>query len=175
MRVINDIEWQALNTPRQDTLVDHKRALEKADSERIGYDPDWKLKLVMLREQREDEANAGKAAYAASPEGRAQRSELLRKAWAAGKFSGRKQAYLKKTWKAVERAKRLRADGLTLQQVGDALGVTPYTVMRWLGWERSAEPTNRKKVIVDGVEYPSLREAERATGVSRWMLSKRAK
>jgi len=174
MRVNNLARWDALDTNRPDHLLETKRRAEAEIGERVGWEPDWKLQLIMLREKREEEAaDSRRAALARDPDYGAKRSAVMRANWQAGKFANRKQAYLKKTPERVERARRLRDQGWGYAEIGAAIGITAYTAMRWLGWIRKEQPTNRYPVTYEGITYPSLREAERQTGVARHRLKKR--
>jgi hypothetical protein len=172
MPVRRDVEWDALDHQRPDALVESKRTLELLDSQRVGADPGWKLRVAMLREAREEHNSEVARKRAEDPEYRRAVSEGLKSAWARGAFAQRKQAYRKRTDHKVRVAKQLKADGLTYAQIGEALDVTPYTVARWLGWERTGIDGRRMPITVDGVTYESLRSAERNTGVSRWELTK---
>lgn len=188
---LNTNEWDSLSMERQDHLVDRKRKTEAgtdANAEPVGrlirggarqqgeWEPDWKLKLLMLRERREEqESDRRRAALARDPNLSEKRSEIMRQAWQAGKFQTRKQAYLKKTPARVERARRLRNQGWTYQEIGEAIGITCYTAMRWLGWTRPAKGESKRchPVTFQGVSYPSLREAERQTGVPRHTIQRK--
>jgi hypothetical protein len=176
MPKVNDLDWDGQKGERADVLLDSKRTLVALDSERIGHDDDWRLRVAMLREEREEReserARKAAATRLAKPGELALRSELMRRAWQAGKFEKRRQGYAKRTEKLVKRARELRADGQTYEQIGNALEVTAYTAAKWLGWERKPEPTNRRPAIVDGVRYASIREAERQTGISRWVIAR---
>jgi hypothetical protein len=169
-----DFEWDSCRPERADSLFDAKRALENFDAQRVGWEPDWKLRLVMLREQREQEVCDRRSEMANRPEIRALRSRAMKVAWEAGRFSSRADRTCpKRTPERVQCARQMRAAGHTYAEIAQRLAVTQYTVMKWLGWTRPAEPTNRTRVEVNGVEYPSLREAERRTGMSRWVLAHR--
>lgn len=177
MSKTNDLDWDGQHGERADVLLGSKRALVELDSGRIGHDDDWRLRVAVLREAREEaESERGRKAAATrlkKPGELARMSEQMRKAWQAGKFERRRQGYAKRTDKLVKRAKQLRADGQTYEQIGAALEVTAYTAAKWLGWERKQEPTNRKPVTINSITYPSLHEAERQTGISRWRLTKK--
>ncbi len=171
---MNAGEWDALQPNRPDGLLDIKRTAEKAIGERVGWEPDWKLKLIMLREQRQEEDSERKRLAFNRPEIREQRSQLLKKAWEDGKFAKRKQAYAKRTDERLRRARRLREQGWTYAQIAEAIGITSYTAMRWLGWQRGAGKTRAPQpVVFEGVHYRSLSEAERATGISRHTIKNR--
>ena len=173
---LNPEDWDALSRERADHLIDRKRVAETAIGERVGWEPDWKLKLLMLKERRQQEAtDARQKALARDPEYREKRAAIMRSAWSAGKFAGRKQAYLKKTTPRVERAKRLRAQGWTYQEIGEAIGITAYTAMRWLGWTRPPKGESKRShpVTLNGVVYASEREASRETGVPRHRIRSR--
>lgn len=176
MSKVNDLDWDGQKGERADMLLESKRTLVALDSERIGHDDDWRLRVAMLREAREEaESERGRKAAATrlKKPGESERlSGLMRKAWEAGKFERRRQGYAKRTEKLVKRARELRADGQTYEQIGNALGVTAFTAAKWLGWVRKPEPTNRRPVAINGITYPSLHEAERQTGISRWRLTK---
>jgi hypothetical protein len=176
MTVRRDVEWDALESERQDGLLDAKRGLEALDRQRAGWEPDWQLRVAMMREAREEafgEACRRAQLERASRPGESEaRAERMRSAWARGAFAGRRKRCPKMTPDAVRKARRLREQGRTLAEVGQMVGVAPYTVAKWLGWQRKAEPTNRRPIVVGGIAYPSLREAERATGISRWRLSR---
>lgn len=188
---LNTNEWDSLSTERQDHLVDRKRVVEsltdagavpvgrlvRSEARTLGeWEPEWKLKLIMLRERRQEaESDSRRAALARDPNLGAKRSAIMRRAWEAGKFQQRKQAYLKKTSARVDRARRLRAHGWTYQEIGNAIGITAYTAMRWLGWTRPAKGESKRShpVAFQGVHYPSLREAERQTGVPRHTIQRK--
>jgi hypothetical protein len=183
---VNPGEWDALARERQDHLIDRKRLVESttdANAQPVGRlikGHDWKLQVVMFREQRQEEFSEMRRREMAIRTKRLdwpkKMSEQMRAAWAAGKFANRKQAYLKKTTARVARARRLRSDGWTYQQIGDAIGITSYTAMRWLGWTRPAKGESKRSfpVTFQGVAYPSLREAERQTGVPRHTIKRKA-
>lgn len=190
---VNPDEWDAFARERQDHLLDRKRMAAAATDanaqpvgrlvrgeyrEQRGWAPDWKLQQLMLKEARQEEFSDMRRREMAV---RVQRldwagkmSAQMKQAWAAGKFATRKQAYLKRTDARVARAQRLRGQGWTYQQIGDAIGITVYTAMKWLGWTRKPEPTNRHPVTFEGVTYPSIREAARVTGRTREIIRKRA-
>ena len=186
---LNPDDWDSLSRERPDHLVDRKRLAEsttdahaapvgrlvRGESRSQEWEPDWKLKLVMLREQREEAVSESKREAYNRPEIRAQRSALLKQAWEAGKFATRKQAYLKKTDALVRRAQRLRAQGWTYDKIGEAIGITAYTAMRWLGWTRPPKGESKRShpVTVGGVEYPSERQASRETGIPRHRIRSR--
>lgn len=186
---LNPDEWDSLSRERQDQLVDRKRLVESitdASAVPVGrlvksefgspgeWEPDWKLKILMLKEERQEEDSGRRRIANNRPEVRAARSAAAKNAWAEGKWANRKVGYSKHTAARVERAKRLRSEGWTYQQIGDAIGVTAYTAAKWLGWTRKTEPTNRYPVTFKGVTYPSLREAARQTGYSRATIKQRA-
>jgi hypothetical protein len=167
-----DVEWDTLDNQRPDALVESKRALEHLDSQRVGWEPDWKLRVAMLREAREEHNSEIARKRAEDPEYRRAVSEGLKSAWARGAFAERKQAYRKRTDRKVRVAKELKSDGLTYAQIAAALDVTPYTVGKWLGWERKGYDGRGKPITIEGVTYESLRAAERATGIPRHRLQK---
>lgn len=136
---------------------------------------DWKAKIIAIRQRREAlEAadSARKLAVGARPEIRAARAAAMRKAWADGKFSERVAGNARRTPALVACAKRMRDGGLTYRQIATALGISVYSAWHWCGAPRNPEATNRCPITIGGITYPSLREAERATGVSRWRLRK---
>lgn len=170
--------WDALDPNRPDKLLEVKRTAEQAIGERVGWEPDWKLQQIMLREKREEEFSDMRSREMQQriqrPDWSPKISAWMKKAWEDGKFSQRKQGYAKRTPERLARAQRLRAEGLTYDEIGKAIGVTAYTAMKWLGWTRKAKATNRFPVTFEGVTYPSLRAAERATGVHREAIKRRA-
>lgn len=185
---VNPDEWDAFSRERQDHLLDRKRVaagatdanaqpvgiLVRGDAqEQGGWTPDWKLQVLMLREAREEEDSERRRVAHSRPEVRAAHSIAAKKAWAAGAWATRKQGYAKRTDARVARAQRLREQGWSYQQIGDAIGITPYTAAKWLGWTRKPEPTNRHPVTFEGVTYPSIREAARATGYARETIRRR--
>ncbi len=178
MRSVNAGEWDSLQPTRPDGLLEIKRTAEKAIGERVGWEPDWKLRIIMLREQRQEEFSDMRSREMRQrvqrPDWGPKMSEGMKSAWAAGKFANRKQGYAKRTPERVARAKSLRNQGWTYSQIGEAIGVTAYTAAKWLGWKRPEKPTNRHPVTFDGVTYPSLREAARQTGYSRDSIRRRA-
>jgi hypothetical protein len=168
-----DVEWDALDHQRPDALVDSKRNLEALDQQRVGWEPDWKLRLVMLREQREEEEHERRVAYSNQPWVREKRSAVMKSAWARGAFAERKRGYAKRTDAKVAIANAMKSNGHTYAEIASALDVTPYTVGKWLGWERKPEATNRKPITIEGVTYPSQRAAERATGIPRFKMARK--
>lgn len=171
-----DADWAAFQAPRQDRALDEKRRLVELDRQRAGYDDDWRLRVAMLREKREQEASEIALARANAPGARERYSRVMKKAWADGKFANRKERICaKKTARKVRAALAMREAGLTYSAIAERLGVTDYTAARWCGWERKPAPTNRVPVEVNGVRYASQREAHRATGIARGRLRKLAK
>lgn len=182
---VNPGEWDALARERQDHLIDRKRLVESttdANAEPVGRlvkGNDWQLQVLILREQREEEFSEMRRREMATrvqrPDWAPKMAAQMKAAWAAGKFSNRKQAYLKQTPARVTRARRLRSNGWTYQEIGDAIGITAYTAMRWLGWTRPAKGESKRSfpVTFQGVTYPSLREAERQTGVARHTIKRK--
>src|SRR3990167_3795021 len=124
---LNTDEWDSLSRERQDHLLDRKRAAEASidpEAAPVGIlvrgafkaqgTDDWKLKLAMLREAREEEDSERRRIAYNRPEIRAARSDAAKKAWADGKWATRKQAYCKRTDARVARARRLRSDGTVI-------------------------------------------------------------
>lgn len=168
---IHDLDWDQHCALSSSALIDAKRTIEKAESQRVGWEPDWKLRVTMLREQREEAfsqaCSAAQSERFNRPGEREAMSRRMRGAWARGAFADRKPGYAKRTDELVATAKKMRAASATYQDIATALNVTAYTVAKWLGWQRKFSPTNRSPVMFEGVQYASLREAERKTGVSR--------
>ena len=174
---VSDVDWDSLDPVRQDAALDASRSIQRAESERVGACQDWRLRVAQIREAREERESerARKAAKTrlAQPGDRERRSEWMRKAWSEGKFSNRKAGCSKRTEWRVAKARSMRESGMTYSAVGEKLGVSVYTAMRWCGWSRKPVATNRKPVTIDGVEYPSRRSASRATGLDRDTIKRR--
>lgn len=168
----HDVEWDALEGQRPDALLARRQELDELERQRVGWEPDWKLRVVMLREEREQRASdvaseRERQKMLANPDYRDRLVRLTRANWANGAYANRPVRYAKRTDKRVATAREMRAEGYTLAQIGVALDVTASTVNKWLGWQRKPEPTNRCPVVLDGVTYESQRAAARATGRDR--------
>jgi len=174
-----DVEWDALHLQRPDALVQSKRQLEALDAQRVGWEPDWKLRVVMLREAREQaQSDAARERelrkMAADPDYRGKKSRYMKAAWQRGAFADRVVGCSKRTDERVALARRLREQDLTYVQIGEALGVSAYTAAKWLGWKRSERPKNRCPVVLHGVQYESQRACARETGLNRWYIQRNA-
>lgn len=181
MRVM-DLEWDALTLQRPDRLLDSKRAIARAEEKRVGVDDFEALQMRrrMVRELRAerhgDSCSRGqrRRAQRETPEQLEHRREVMRQAWQRGVFSGRVQWCRHRTPQKVRKAVALRAEGATWQTIASRFGITQYTAMRWCGWTRKPEPTNRRPITVGGVTYPSQREAARRTGLDRGTIRRLA-
>lgn len=187
MSARRDVAWDLLDTERPDALVDRKRRAEAsvdAAAHRVGRlmrgearelgDPDWKLRLVMLREKREDEAYERRSRALSTLENRAKRSAVTKRNWAEGKYASRQQWCRHRSPERVARAKRLKSEGWTIAEIAKQLGCSAYTIAQWLGWKRGAASTKAPRpVVFQGVQYRSLSAAERDTGVSRHTIKRR--
>lgn len=133
-----DADWDSLDVPQPDRLLSAKRGLEALDQQRAGYDPDWKLRVVMLREAREERRSGNHSRAArrqwAEPERRRSASETRAAAWQAGKYYAQRGVARKP--ERTEQMLALRADGLTNQEIADALGITYGAVWLRIGGQR---------------------------------------
>ena len=178
MTAARETGWDAFSANRPDGLLEAKRKAEQAIGERIGWEPDWKLQQLMLKEQRQEEFSEVRSREMQQriqrPDWSPKVSAWMKKAWAEGKFSKRVQGCKHRTPEKVARAKRLKADGWTHAQIAREMGISLYTVAQWLGWKRGAGTKRRAQPIVfEGVQYPSLSAAEKATGYSRHTIKLR--
>lgn len=175
----HDVGWDALAFERPDGLVQSKRQLEALDAQRVGWEPDWKLRVAMLREAREEARSEiarerERKKMLADPLYAEKKSLQMKAAWQRGAFANRVVGCSKRTDERVKLARRLRDAGHTLKAISAALGVSGFTVAKWLGWKRSERPTNRCPVMLDGVQYESQRAAARATGRDRGYVRRNA-
>jgi hypothetical protein len=171
---MNPDDWDSLSRERQDHQLDRKRASEAAIGERVGWEPDWKLKLVMLRERRQQEEYDRRSAALSTPENRAKRSAVTKRNWEQGKYAQRQQWCRHRSPEKVQRAKRLKSEGWTIAEIAHQLGCSAYAIAQWLGWKRGASRVRAPQpVVFQGVHYRSLAEAERDTGVARRTIKKR--
>lgn len=171
-------DWQGHESLRPDQLLAQKQSIETAEKQRVAFREDGAFEAYMMQrriarelaeERRSDNCSVAQRRRHAheTAEQREARSRAMRAAWERGCFADRVQWCKHRTPTKTNRAINLRAAGATWKEIADRLGVTQYTAMRWCGWERPAEPTNRKPVTIDGVTYESQREAARALGVDR--------
>lgn len=175
----HDVEWDSLATERPDALVQSKQQLEALDAERVGWEPDWKLRVAMLREAREQArsdvaSERERQKMLADPDYGLKQSLKMKAAWERGAFATRVVGCSKRTDERVAWARKLRDEGHTYMAIAQALGVTGYTAMKWLGWKRKERPTNRCPVVLHGVQYESQRAAARATGFDRGYVRRNA-
>lgn len=186
---VNPDNWDALSRERQDYLLDRKRILEaspdagavpvgrlvRGDAKSFGeWEPDWKLKLVMLREQREQAEYDRRSKLLSTPENRAKRSAVTRRNWERGIYDNRNQWCRHRTPEKIRRARRLKGEGWTIKEIAHQLGCSGYAVAQWLGWKRGVSRVRAPQpVVFQGVHYRSLAAAERDTGVARHTIKKR--
>lgn len=130
--------WDSLDVPQPDRLLAAKRGLEALDRQRAGYDPDWKLRVVMLREAREERRSGNHSRASrrvwADPNHRSAAAEKRAAAWQEGKYDAQRGA--QRNPELTEKMLSLRADGLSNQDIADALGVTYGCVWLRIGGQR---------------------------------------
>lgn len=133
-----DLDWDGLHPLSQPQLIDAKRAIVAADAERVGCEDDWRLRVLQLRERREDERSdhhrAAAARLWADPSFRAKASRARAKAWSDGKYSHLtgKQRSPELTATMLQ----MRATGMTNSEIAGRLRLTAGAVWFRIGGQR---------------------------------------
>ena len=145
MASTRDLDWEALHPIPVDALVAAKRAIDASDSD----DPGWRIRVVQLREAREDAREDAHRAAAhrswANPEFQNKAANARRKAWEAGKYDNQrgKQRNPELTLKMLE----LRNAGCSNVEIAERLGCSPAAVWLRIKGRRKNSPAGQGLAI----------------------------
>lgn len=132
-------DWDSLDAPQPDRLLESKRNLESLDSKRVGFEPDWKLRVIMLKERREERRSENHSLAARkqweSDRRRKAASETRAAAWRDGKYDSQRGAV--RCPKMTELMLSMRADGMNNREIAKSVGLSYGAVWLRIGGQRS--------------------------------------